>query len=439
MSAGPGAASGWGVLGGGMLGLTLALRLAQAGERVTVLEAAPAVGGLTSCWSHDGCRWDRFYHVIEASDRHLLSLLEELDLGEALRWGVTRTNFFDGEALYPLNDVFDYLRLPALGLLDKLRLGVNIVYGAARRDGRALESLRAEDWLVRWSGRRAWEQLWRPLLRAKLGANADHASAAYVWSVIHRFYGARQGSTRTELFGYVDGGYGRIVDALLERLAALGVHVETGAPVARLDAADGGFTVDAGARAHRFARVVATYPSPVAARTLDVLGEDERARHAALRYQGVVCASLLLTRPLGGAYLTYITDTSAPFTTVIEMTSLVDRAVVGGRHLVYLPRYVPSDDPFLDADDAAVREAFLPGLEQMFPDLEPAEIVDFRVARARHVLAVPTLGYSDVLPPVRTATPGLYVCNGAQIVNASLSVTEVVELANRTAAALQAA
>ena len=44
---GPG---GWGIVGGGMLGMTLALRLAQRGCRVTLLEAADHLGGLADAW-----------------------------------------------------------------------------------------------------------------------------------------------------------------------------------------------------------------------------------------------------------------------------------------------------------------------------------------------------------------------------------------------------
>lgn len=36
----------WGVIGGGMLGMTLAYRLAQQGKRVTLIEGAPELGGL---------------------------------------------------------------------------------------------------------------------------------------------------------------------------------------------------------------------------------------------------------------------------------------------------------------------------------------------------------------------------------------------------------
>ena len=74
--------------------------------------------------------------------------------------------------------------------------------------------------------------------------------------------------------------------------------------------------------------------------------------------QGIVCPSLLLARPLGGFYVTNITD-PMPFTGVIETTALVDRAAFGGRSLVYLPKYVPADDPHFAEPDAALKARFL--------------------------------------------------------------------------------
>jgi protoporphyrinogen oxidase len=422
----------WAVLGGGMLGLTLALELAQRGKRVSLLEAAPAIGGLTSSWRHGPLSWDRFYHVIEASDRALIDLLRELGLDAELTWGVTKTNFFDGRSLYPLNDVFDYLRLPALGMLDKARLAVNILYGAQIKNGVALESERAEDWLVRWSGRRTFEKLWRPLMRSKLGDNFDKASAAYIWSVIHRFYGARQGRRKTELFGYVPGGYARIIEVLLERLDTLGVAVETGVPVQGVAQSGRGVEIVAGGQRRHFDRVIATFASPIAVSLCQGLDAGERSKHEGILYQGVVCASLLLKKPLGGAYLTYITDDTIPFTTVIEMSSLIDRDKLGGYHLAYLPKYLPSDAPMLEADDAAIESEFVEGLTRMFPRVRAADVEVSAIARARHVLAISTLNYSEKLPPLATAVPNLYICNSARIVNASLSVNETIELAVRT-------
>ncbi len=422
-----------GILGGGMLGLSLAWRLAGRGHRVTVLDAGAEIGGLTLHFEDSGITWDRFYHVIDGSDHALIALLEELGLGAAIEWHRTRTLFFDGRRHYPLDDAMDYLRLPALDMLSKLRVALNIVYAGARRRRGSLGDIDAARWLQRWSGRRAYQQLWAPLLRSKLGANYDKVSAAFIWAVIRRFYGARQGSRRTERFGFLPGGYARVIAALTQALEQRGATLTCNAAVNAIERADGGGLQVSGTHGTAvFDEVIVTYAAPLVARTCRVLPDAERARHAALRYQGVICLSVLLTRPLGGAYMTYITDPEVPFTTVIEMTALTGCATFGGHHLVYLPRYVPADDPLFERADEAIAGEFLAGLQRLYPDFAPAQVVTSRVARARHVLAVPVLGYGQRIPPLETSVDGLLVCNSARIVDASLSVNEAVALANAT-------
>lgn len=426
----------WVVLGAGMLGLTLALRLAAGGARVRVLEAAPEVGGLTASHRLDGLTWDRYYHVVAARDRALLALLDELGLAAAVAWRTTRTLFYDGRGLHPLDNAVDYLRLPALPLLAKLRIGLNILYGTRFADPIALDALPAEAWLRRWSGDTGFEHLWRPLLQAKLGDNHRFASAAYLRAVMARFHGAREGARQTETFGFVSGGYARIVDALLLRLATLGVTVETGSVVRQVTGSANGVVIDTAAGERCCDEAVITFASPLALALCGGLGADERARHGALRYQGVVCLSLLLRRPLGGAYMTYITDPAAPFTTVIEMSALTGTSAWNGHHLVYLPRYVAADDPWMTMDDDSVAARFLAGLARLYPGIGSADVVAKRCARAAHVMALPTPGYAAALPPFRTAVPGLSIVNSAHIVHASLSVDETVQLAERAATAL---
>jgi protoporphyrinogen oxidase len=38
------------IIGGGMLGMTLAYRLSQAGKNVTLFEASDSLGGLAAAW-----------------------------------------------------------------------------------------------------------------------------------------------------------------------------------------------------------------------------------------------------------------------------------------------------------------------------------------------------------------------------------------------------
>lgn len=430
----------WGVVGGGMLGLTLAHRLAQAGHRVTVLEAAPTLGGLASAWSLDGVVWDRHYHVTLLSDARLRALLAELGLDDELRWKETRTGCWADGRLHSVSNTVEFLRFPPLRMVDKLRLGATIVYGSRIRDGRRLEQVQVGDWLARWSGRRTYERFWLPLLRSKLGENHRHASAAFIWATIQRLYAARRSGLKKELFGYVPGGYARVLDRFGDLLAGEGVEVVTGAPVRSVERRGDGMEVDlAGGTTRRFDRVVVTAAAPLAARLCPQLDGDERRRLEAVRYQGIVCVSLLLRRPLGPYYLTYLTDDDLPFTAIVEMTTLVDPEQLDGHALVYLPKYVTPDDPLLDAPDEEIVDGFLPYLRKVHPDLADDDVRCARVSRVRHVLAVSTLGYSDALPPTTTTVPGLHLVNSAHIVNGTLNVDETVRLAERAAGELAAA
>lgn len=120
------AAQRWAVVGGGMLGMTIALRLTQAGHRVVLYEGANRLGGLASAWRLGSVVWDRHYHVTLLSDTELRGLLRELDLEQELKWVETRTGFYTDGKLYSMSNTIEFLRFPPLNLFDKLRLGGTI-------------------------------------------------------------------------------------------------------------------------------------------------------------------------------------------------------------------------------------------------------------------------------------------------------------------------
>ncbi|MGH9183965.1 MAG: FAD-dependent oxidoreductase [Acidimicrobiales bacterium] len=426
----------WAVVGGGMLGLTLAHRLARHGCDVTVLEGAPRLGGLAGAWSLDTVVWDRHYHVTLLSDSHLRALLAELGLEDTMEWRQTRAGVYSDGQLHSVSNTVELLRLPGLALVDKLRLGLTIFYGSKVRDWRRLERVPVERWLRRWSGNRTFERLWLPLLRAKLGESYRESCAAFMWATIQRLYAARRGGLKKEMFGYVPGGYARILERFAEVLAAEGVRLELGCRVSQIASTGGDVEVtvpDGGSM--RFDHVVVTASPSVAARLIDGLCARERARLEALRYQGVVCASLLLERPLSPYYLTYITD-ETPLTAVVEMSAFVDRSQFAGRSLVYLPKYCPADDPLMNASDDEVEDLFLASLERMYPEFHRDDVACFRVSRVREVFAIPTLSYSQGVPGFDCTVPGVHVVNSSQIINGTLNVNETVQLAERAVRSL---
>jgi protoporphyrinogen oxidase len=101
---------------------------------------------------------------------------------------------------------------------------------------------------------------------------------------------------------------------------------------------------------------------------------------------------------------------------------------MGGKTLVYLPKYVSPDDPLLDASDDEVRSAFWPYLQQMYPHLREEDVVAFQVSRVRRVFAVPTIGFSTTMPSMETSVPGLHLVGSARLPFATLNVNDTLGL-----------
>jgi protoporphyrinogen oxidase len=422
-----------------MLGLTLALRLNEAGHDVAVVEAADGLGGLASAWRLGDVVWDRHYHVTLLSDIHLRRVLRELGLESEMNWVETKTGYYADGRLSSVSNTLEFLRLPSLNIIDKGRLGATILYGSKVRDWQRMEQTSVAEWLTKWSGRRTFERFWLPLLRAKLGESYRDASAAFIWATIQRLYAARRTGLKREMFGYVPGGYARILDRFTEVLSDRGVELVLGRRVESVGSArDGDDSVRVrleGGEERAFDSVVVTAASPVAARICEGLADDERRALEAIRYQGIVCTSVLLRKPLAPYYLTYITD-DVPFTAVVEMSAFVDRSFFGGHSLVYLPKYVAPDDPLFSSSDDEIESRFLDALFRMYPSLEADDVITCRTSRVRQVFAIPTIGYSRTLPPVATSVPGVHILNSAHIVNGTLNVDETVQLAEAWVAGL---
>ncbi len=419
------------IVGGGILGMELARQLQAAERQVTLYEATPYFGGLADAWQIGDLTWDRHYHVTLMSDLRLRALLDQLNLSDRLHWVETKTGFYTDGKLYSMSNTLEFLKFPPLGLLSKLRLGGTIFYASKIKNWQKLEAIPVVDWLRKWSGRRTTEKIWLPLLRAKLGENYQYASAAFIWAIIARMYAARKSGLKKEMFGYVRGGYASILDRFTGRLQEMGVSLRPGTKIESIQHVDGKFEIDSA----QYDQVIVTTAAPIAAKLCPTVPAVERDALQAPLYQGIVCVSLVLTKPLAHYYVTNITE-PAPFTAVIEMTALVDPVEFGGKHLIYLPKYVAVDDPLLTADDHTIRESFVAALERMYPHFSRTDVEAFRVSRVKHVLAISTLNYSQRLPPMVSSVPGLFFVNSAQIAQGTLNVNETLLLADRGAKAV---
>lgn len=420
----------WAIAGGGMLGLTLALRMARQGHKITLIESGEKLGGLASVWNLGDVEWDRHYHVTLLSDSRLLNLIEEIGLSDTLKWVETKTGFYTNGQLYSMSNTAEFLKFPPLTLIEKLRLGGTIFYASKIRNWKRLEKMKVADWLSRWSGKGTFAKIWQPLLRAKLGESYHRTAASFIWAHISRMYKARRTGLKKEMFGYVDGGYRTIVNRIHDLLNELGVEVRTACPINSIQKQeDGTFSIAVdGQPSETFDRVIMTTPNNVIGRVCPDISDDERERFSKVEYLGIVCASMLLKKPVSPYYVTNITDDWVPMTAVIELTTIVDTNEFNGRSLVYLPKYVPADHELFNKSDEEIQESFLAAMEKMYDHFDRDDVEAFNISRVRSVMAIPTLNYSQLLPPMKSSVDGLYFINSSYILRGNLNVNETITI-----------
>lgn len=112
------------VFGGGALGLTVAMRLAHRGNRVTVIERESLPGGLAAGFEPTPTVWlEKFYHHLFHSDTHAVAMIREMGLEDRLRWTSPVTATLRGGQVHQLDSPTSLLRFSSLPMVDRLRMG----------------------------------------------------------------------------------------------------------------------------------------------------------------------------------------------------------------------------------------------------------------------------------------------------------------------------
>ncbi|WP_405690754.1 hydroxysqualene dehydroxylase HpnE [Streptomyces sp. NBC_01185] len=407
------------VVGGGLAGVTTALRLADAGLDVTLLEGRPRLGGLAFSFRRGDLSVDNGQHVY-------------LRCCTAYRWFLDR---IEGTHLAPLQDRLDVPVLdvgrpagPRLGRLRRTALPVPLhlagglaayphlslaekagVARAALALGRldpadpALDGIDFATWLRRQGqSDRTIEALWDLVGVATLNATAPHASMALAAKVFKTGLLSEPGAAD---IGWAAVPLGDLHDTLARKaLESAGVAIHLRTRVTSLTRAeDGRWAVGTDGETIDADAVVLAVPQGETHRLLPEGALDEPGRlldltDAPILNVHVVYDRTVLRRPFFAAL-------GSPVQWVFDRTA--SSGLQGGGQYLAVSQSAAQDE--IDLPVAELRTRYVPELERLLPAARGAGIRDFFVTRERTATFAPTPGVGRLRPGTHTRAPGLHL------------------------------
>ena len=425
------------VIGAGMAGLAAADGLLRQGRSVTVIEAAPGVGGLARAIRVAGEPVEPYYHHIFPQDRETRDLVDRLALCDRLEWREAPMAVMHEGQLFPFDSPLDLLRFSPLSPLARMRFAAATGVQLLRPDRRHLDRAPVSLEGPRWFGRRGYDALWRPLLEAKFGQHAHAVAMAWLVARIRQRAGSRKATG--DRLGYLRGSLGTLADAYATRLVSDGADLRTSTRVQALRQTPEGWSVELegpGGPSALSARAVVACVSGLILERMVALPPAYASAMREIPYRGVVCALLELSRPLSRYYWTNVTDRlGLGCVGIVEHTNFIPAERYGGRTLVYLAHYVERDGPAWRAEPEALVEAVLPAMRALNPAFERDWVVDVHVNRDPFAQPVPIVNGPMPRLPIETGLPGLVHASLAHVYPDDRGVSKALALGARAAEA----
>ncbi len=409
-----------GIIGAGAAGLAAALDLSARNHKVVVYESAPFIGGQASTIPVGGAPLERGYHHLFKNDQAILELMDDLGIGDAMKWYPSRVGTYTSGKVYKTTTPLDLLRFGAIPLLDRIKLGLFALKVGRIKDWRSLEDQTADYWLSKRLGGKAYEKVWAPLLKGKFGKYYDQIGMPWFWSKIQTRLASREGIRGREMLGYPDGSFDTVFDKLRSTIESHEGEIHLSTKVVKVDVVDGVARAllakpENGEEIRReFDCILSTVPSFSFPEMVD-LPADYKKRLTDVHYLAAVVVILELSRPLTDYYWMNIADPDVPFLGLIEHTNMLPKEWYGGGNVLYITNYLDRTDPVYKMTEDEILDLYLPHLTKFNSEFNRSWVKRSHYNALSAAQPIIGTNYSAAIPAHRTPIERLYLANTTQI------------------------
>jgi len=376
------------VVGGGVAGIAAALRCAERGARVILIEAANRLGGRASSFDdpRTGETIDNCQHVAMGCCTNYLDLLERLGTLDAMHWSETLTFVeagVDGREARasavrpswwlpaPLHTAPSFARTRFLNREEKCAVRQGVL-AAIRCDRREHAGRTFAAWLeAHAQPARAVARFWRPVVVSACNAEAEALDASVA---LHVFQGGVFASREAGAIGVPTVPLRTLYEGVHAKLAMVDpedatLGVRTGARAASLDAKRVRLTTSETIAGDR---VICALPATAAAKLLPDHHGDTRARRAGqLAHSPILGVHMTFDRPVLDAAHAVLLDVGTQWVFRKDDEGRVVHAVVSAA------------DDWMELSEEEIGERVTADLRACFPAAQEAVLVSLRAVKEK--------------------------------------------------------
>ena len=405
------------VLGGGLAGIAAAVRLAEAGLRVTLVERRARLGGRAT--SHLDARTDQLLdncqHVVLGCCTNLIDLYARLGVADLIEWH-DRLHFLDRHGCHdvmrrggwpaPLHLAGSLMKFRCLGWRAKGSIAAALA-GMCRNTSagnRELSTISFAEWLRRHhQPPEAVERFWNVVVVSALNGTVGHVSAAYALQVFRQGFMAHRDAY---LVGLPRVPLVRLYDTAKSLVKDRGGRVVTG-NAARALRFDGRRVTGVELRCGR--RIIGdVYVSALPFDNLHRIAPDDlRAADARLGRLGE-----FETSPILGVHLWFdrpVTDLPHMVLVDSPLQWVFNRGVDPATNRQYLHAVISAAQDWVDLPAEEILRRVRGELSAYLPAAVDADLVDGRVIKERRATFAPVPGVDAIRPPASGAVENLFL------------------------------
>ncbi len=390
------------IIGGGLTGLTAAFRLSQKGHQVIIFEKEKNCGGLAGGFKAKDWSWplEVFYHHLFPSDKKVKKLLEELGLSQRLFFTNPKTSIYQKGQITRFDSPFSLMKFPFLSFPQKIRTGLATIYLKFTNNWQGIEKIKATSWLKKFYGKKAYQVLWEPLLKAKFVEFYNQIPASWFWARIKK---------RSPQLGYLEGSFQILINELVKRIKNNKGQIFLNQEIKNFN--------ELTQKGH-FDRIILTTPTEIFLKIMkDQLPQSYQQKLKSLEMIGTLNLLFSLKNSFlkEGTYWLNVNETGFPFVAVVEHTNFIDKSYYGGHHILYVGGYYPQNHRYFKMKKEEILKEWLPFLKKIDPQFKKASIADFQLFAHLYTQPIVPLNYSKIIPPFKTPVKNVFLACMQQV------------------------